>query len=91
MSGLGGDELFAGYSHYGRIMAAEPGSGSSDVRGSGGPCWHPARTALRQTRGVQIPGDAIARAYYAAAACSRPARSGRLFDRSASRNQPGPQ
>jgi len=67
MSGLGGDELFAGYSHYGRIMAAEPWLRQlptfAALAARVGTRLGPRYAKLEAFR---IPGDAIARAYYAA-------------------------
>jgi asparagine synthase (glutamine-hydrolysing) len=67
MSGLGGDELFAGYSHYRRIKMGEPWLRQlptfASVAARAGARLGPRYARLEAFR---IPGPAMARAYYAA-------------------------
>jgi asparagine synthase (glutamine-hydrolysing) len=67
MSGLGGDELFAGYSHYRRIRMGEPWLRQLPTFAS---CAARAGARLgpryAKLEAFSVPGPAVARAYYAA-------------------------
>lgn len=68
LSGLGGDELFAGYSHYRRILRALPWLKSFPGNGIKAASWGAAHLSPRYAKleALALPGPPLARLYYAA-------------------------